>query len=94
MQFHFATSDIRWEGRDSTTPEGHYLARGLDAHGDMRVWLFVGDSVTIDGYRGSILVPRPESGGRPIAYGPRGGYVTSQGDTAAMLARLAANPLP
>lgn len=88
MSIHLQGIDIRWEGRDSATPEGHYAAMGFDSLGNYRLWLFRGDAVTAEGYCGSILIPQ-DATGRPIAYGAGGGYVTSQGDTAAMLTRLA-----
>ncbi|MEU7631651.1 hypothetical protein AB0C34_16925 [Nocardia sp. NPDC049220] len=85
-RFNLSDVTIHWSGRDSTTPPGHYIASGVDSLGNLRVWLFKGDKVSVDGYRGNILYPET---GFPTACGPTGGYVTSQGDSAAMLAQLA-----
>ncbi|MEV6219886.1 hypothetical protein [Nocardia sp. NPDC051833] len=90
---HLRDIDIRWEGRDDFTPEGHYLALGKDSLGNTRLWLFQGDTVSDEGYCGSILIPQ-DAGGRPIAYGPRGSYVVSGHDQAALLSRLANDAAP
>lgn len=88
MKFKLSDIDIFWEGRDDATPDGYYAASGRDSLGNSRLWLFFGDAVSEEGYRGNILIP-DNPGRRPVLYSRTGTYVTSQGDTAQMLARLA-----
>ncbi|WP_280502047.1 hypothetical protein [Nocardia farcinica] len=84
---HLRGIDVRFDGRDSTTPDGHWIANGVDTLGNHRVWLFEGDAMSDAGYRGSILIPR-EYGAPLIAYGAGGGYVRSGRDFAELFAVL------
>jgi hypothetical protein len=95
--FRLADQDIRWSGTDDTTPPGCCLATGKDSLGSIRVWLFRGSEPSDSGYLGSLLIPPLKDvfdGARASAYGPTGAWVTSRGDHAAMLARLADRGAP
>ncbi|MFI2078594.1 hypothetical protein [Streptomyces triculaminicus] len=81
--------NIHWTGVDDSTPPGHVLALGTDHLGNFRLCLYQGNEPTDEGFCGSLLIPPDGSNSKTIAYGPRGGYVTSSGDEASMLARLA-----
>lgn len=83
-----AELDIRWTGTDDTTPEGHVLVLGIDSLGNTRLCLYV-DSPSDDAFRGSLLIPPDDRLSGTAAYGPTGAHVTSRGDQASMLARLA-----
>lgn len=91
MRFQISQLNIHWHGVDDDTPEGHALALGTDPLGSTRLFLFAGETPTDAGFRGSVLVPHPESASGPIAYGRSGEYVAhiaSQGSVKALLARL------
>jgi hypothetical protein len=90
-----ADLDIRWTGTDGTTPDGHVLALGTDRLGVLRLCLYAGAVPTDSHFRGSLLIPpdghqQAHLPTRTTAYGPTGTYVTSNGDQASMLNRLAA----
>lgn len=88
-QFRLADLDLRWTGADSNTPPGQVIATGFDPLGNYRVFLYEGAEPNDERYVGSILIPKITS--RPaIAYGSRGGYVTSSGTEAEKLATLVA----
>lgn len=86
-----ADLDIRWTGTDDTTPDGHVLVLGVDDVGNTRLCLYRGDKPADDQFRGSLIIPpdNPGSLRRTAAYGPTGAHVTSLGDQASMLNRLA-----
>ncbi|MFD9868540.1 hypothetical protein ACFXI8_27225 [Streptomyces niveus] len=89
-----ADLDIRWTGTDSTTPDGHVLVLGTDRLGSLRLCLYAGATPSDDRFRGSLLIPpdrhqQAHMPTRTTAYGPRGAWVTSNGDQTSMLARLA-----
>jgi hypothetical protein len=88
-QFRLSEVDVRWSGTDDTTPPGHCIATGLDMFDNLRVWLFEGREPSDAGYKGNLLLPRPE--GSPIvsAYGARGAYVRSGHDQTELLKFLA-----
>ncbi|MFG3127368.1 hypothetical protein ACGFZU_06660 [Streptomyces tendae] len=92
-----ADLNVRWTGADSTTPAGHVLVLGVDSLGLLRLCLYKGSRPDDAAFRGSLLIP-PEGHqqshlpARTTAYGTGGAFVTSNGDQAAMLRRLAELP--
>ncbi|WP_145787187.1 hypothetical protein [Kitasatospora atroaurantiaca] len=90
LQFRVADLTLHWTGTDDTTPPGHIIAAGHDPFGDLRVFLWVGNTPADDAYRGSLLIKHHQA---VAAYGPSGSYVTGLGDQTALLARLADNGL-
>ncbi|MFI5739173.1 hypothetical protein ACIA9I_12460 [Streptomyces anulatus] len=94
MSIRLADLDIRWTGTDDTTPDGHVLALGTDNAGLLRLCLYAGEAPADDQLRGSLLIT-PEGHQeaflptRTTAYAPGGAWVTSSGDQASMLSRLA-----
>lgn len=88
--FRLASQTINWQGVDSTTPAGCSLAVGTDPMGNMRVWLFRGETPTDDQLLGSLLMPQDP--GRPaIAYRGQNGYLASGYDQTELLTKLAAH---
>lgn len=86
-QFRLADLDLRWAGTDSNTPEGHVVVIGFDPVGNYRVFLYAGTEPIDEHYVGSILIPQNIKK-QAIAYGARGGYVTSSGGEAEKLTAL------
>lgn len=89
-QFRLDQLDIRWTGVDSNTPDGHVAATGFDPMGNYRLFLWAGQQPNDDHYVGSILIPQ-DINRQAIAYGARGGFVTSSGMEAEKLAALVDN---
>jgi hypothetical protein len=87
--FRIADMDVHWSGVDDTTPAGCCAALGIDPLGNVRVWLFRGETPADDRFLGSLLIPRRENG-IVTAHGPTGAYVASSGTQADLLVRLAA----
>ena len=88
MQMKLSEMTFSWTGVDDDTPSGHVLAIGKDKLGNIRLFLFAGEVPTDEGFRGSVLVPPPESPRGQIAYGRSGTYVAhiaSAGSTKALL---------
>lgn len=85
-QFRLDQLDLRWTGTDGTTPPGHVIAVGYDPLDNLRTFLWADDEPSDDTYCGSLLM---REHGPTVAYGPRGGYVTSTGDQTTQLDLLA-----
>lgn len=87
---------IQWTDTDHTTPDGHCLVLAIDSLGLLRLCLYAGKEPADDRFRGSLLLPpighnEAHLPRQTTAYGPSGAWVTSNGDQASMLARLAAS---
>lgn len=79
---------VHWQGSDSTTPPGHILVQGIDRLGNHRVWLFRGDSTSVEGYCGNMIVRKDA---RPSIYNHRGTWAGAGfgEDSLAIFTRLA-----
>jgi hypothetical protein len=86
--FRLADQTIHWQGVDGTTPAGCSLAVGEDRMGNMRVWLFRGETPADDQLLGNVLMPQ-ESGRSAIAYRAQNGYLASGYDQTELLAKIA-----
>lgn len=88
-KFRLSEVDVRWSGVDDTTPPGHCTAAGLDPLGNLWVWLFEGTEPSDEGYKGNLLLPKPDGAPLLTAYGARGAYARSGHDQTELLQYLA-----